>query len=67
LLELVTVLGKCSINLTALTTDEPAKSPGPDCDLLYPGFFEPPSRLIMFANAIIEVIVFALAFLSVWC
>ena len=50
--------GKSSINLTGLTTYEPAKSPGPHGDLFYPGFLEPPNWLVMFANASIEIVVF---------
>ena len=57
--------GKSSINLTALTTDEPAKPPGPHGGLFHPEFFEPADRLVVFVNASIEVIEFALAFLSI--
>ena len=57
--------GKSSIDLTALTPDEPAKPPRPHSDLFHPEIFEPVNRLIVFTKACIEVIVFALAFLSV--
>jgi hypothetical protein len=57
---------KSSINLTGLTTYEPAKPPGPLGHFFYPGFLEPPNWLIMFANAVVEIIVFTLALLSIW-
>src|SRR6058998_165762 len=57
--------GKSSINLTGLTTYEPAKPPGTHDDPFCPGCLEPSNWLVMFANASIEVVVFALAFLSV--
>ena len=57
--------GKSSRNLTALTTDESTKSPGPHGDLFHPQFFEETNRLIVFVNASIEVIEFALALLSI--
>ena len=60
------MLGKSSINLTALTTYEPAKPPRPHGDLFYPEFFEPANRLIVFTNASVEIVVFTLALLSVW-
>jgi hypothetical protein len=37
--------GEGSINLTGLTTYEPAKPPGPHGDLFYAGFLEPPNWL----------------------
>jgi hypothetical protein len=60
------VLGKSSINLTALTTYEAAKAPRPHGDLVHPKFFEPAHRQIVFTNASIEVVIFTLALLSIW-
>jgi hypothetical protein len=65
LLELITVLGKSPINLTALTTYEPTKPPRPHRDLFHPETFEPGNRLVVFTNASIEVVVFILALLSI--
>jgi len=49
-MEIVTVFGKSSMNLTALTTYEPAKPPRPHGGLFHPKFFEPADRLIVFVE-----------------
>ena len=58
--------GESEGNLSAFKAYQMAKPPRPNCDLFAPGFLEPPNRLIVLANAIVEIIVFTLALFPAW-
>src|SRR2546426_7840424 len=52
------MLGQSSGDLAALTTQESAQAPGPDCDFLHPKFLQNIKRLVVFTERSIQILVF---------
>ena len=64
-MDVLTVFGESSGNLSALTADQATQTPRPRGDLFRPEFFEKTNRLIVSTNIGIEIIEFTLALFSI--